>query len=295
MESDPQTPADRTDAMTPITPEPHPNLKGLRMLKDMLKPISSAAQITIPDEASEYLPDIVDGVMRSRKSIRAFLPKSVDMNDVRDILQVAARAPSGTNIQPWHAVCVDKAGIKQVHQAVRDSGIKPERAKWSDYEYYPQKFVDPYLERRKQLGAKLYGLIGLSKRDIPAMRAQFDRNYKFFDAPVGIFITIDRDLAVGSWLDLGMFIQNVLLAAQARGIASCPIAAFAPFHDQVRQVVDIPDQHILVCGIALGYADNSKPENQMHTPRAPLNAWTKFPESSATTAPRSTATTKEDA
>jgi nitroreductase len=286
---------DPRNRRNPKVVTPRPNLKGRKMFKNMLNPISSSTQITIPEEAAEYLPDIVDGVMRSRKSIRAFLPKSVDLNDVRDILEVAARAPSGTNIQPWNAYCVDKTGINKVHQAVRDSGIKPERAKWSDYEYYPKKFVDPFLERRKQLGAVLYGLVGISKRDIPAMRAQFDRNYKFFDAPVGVFVTIDRDLAVGSWLDLGMFIQNVLLAAQARGIGSCPIAAFAPFHAQVREVVDIPDQQILVCGIALGYPDNTKPENQMNTPRAPLKAWTKFPEATKATVPRNATSAKEDA
>jgi nitroreductase len=248
------------------------------MLKEIPKIASTSSQITQPEAISQYVPEIVDGVMRNRKSTRAFLPKPVNPNEVRDILEVAARAPSGTNIQPWNAYWINETEIKSVHQAIRDSGIKPERAPWSDFEYYPKKFVEPFLSRRRKLGAALYGLVGICKRDIPAMRAQFDRNYKFFDAPVGVFVTIDRDLAVGSWLDLGMFIQNVLLAAQARGLASCPIAAFAPFHDQVREVIDIPDQQILVCGIALGYADLSKPENLMQTPRARLEEWISFPE-----------------
>lgn len=243
------------------------------MLKELFKPNSPPPDFTGTKEITPYVPEVVDGVIRSRKSIRAFLPKKVNPLDVCDILEIAARAPSGTNIQPWKAYWVDKIGVDRVHKAILDSGIKPERAKWSEYQYYPDKFVDPFLTRRRSLGAALYQLLGISKRDVPAMRAQFDRNYKFFDAPVGIFITIDRDLAVGSWLDLGMFMQNVLLAAQARGISSCPIAAFAPYHEQVRKVVGIPMQEIVVCGIALGYPDLTKPENTLTTPRATLDSW----------------------
>jgi nitroreductase len=247
------------------------------MLKDLEK--IDPARVEFPDHATmaQYVPDIVDGVIRSRKSTRAYLPRPVSMADVRDILEISARAPSGTNIQPWQVYVVDKPGIDRVHAAILDSGIKPERAEWSDYQYYPEKFVDPFLTRRKELGKALYSLLGIDKRDIPAMRAQFNRNYKFFDAPVGVFVTIDRQLAVGSWLDLGMFIQNVLLAAQARGISSCPIAAFAPYHQQVRAVVDIPDRQVLVCGLALGYADLGKPENSLQTIRAALSEWITFP------------------
>ncbi|MCL3883034.1 nitroreductase [Marivita sp. GX14005] len=243
------------------------------MLQDLSRPdpvqINCASTLEMP----ACIPEVVDGVMRSRKSTRAFLPHPVSAGAVRDILEIAARAPSGTNIQPWKAYWVDRAGVDKVYGAIAQSGIKPERARWTEYQYYPENFVDPFLSRRRALGKALYNLLGISKRDIPAMRAQFMRNYRFFDAPVGIFVTIDRDLAVGSRLDLGMFIQNVLLAAQARGIASCPIAAFAPFHTQVRSVVGIPDQEILVCGIALGYADPTKPENALQTPRARLEEW----------------------
>ena len=246
------------------------------MLKDLPKIDVVPVEVSKAKTSAPRVSDIVDSVMKSRKSTRAFLPKPVSLTDVRDILKVAARAPSGTNIQPWQAYVADKNSIGDVYDAILASGIKPERAEWKEYQYYPEKFVDPFLTRRRRLGQALYGLLGISKRDIPAMRAQFNRNFNFFDAPVGIFIAIDRELAVGSWLDLGMFIQSVLLAAQGRGISSCPIAAFAPYQEQVRSVIEIPDQQILVCGIALGYPDPSKSENALKTPRAPLDEWVKF-------------------
>lgn len=256
------------------------------MLKELSKTEKAPADIARAEEIPDYVPEIVDGVMRSRKSTRAFLPRPVRADDVRDILEVAARAPSGTNIQPWKAYWVDKEGIDRVYDAILNCGIKPERAEWTDYKYYPDKFEEPFLTRRRNLGKALYGLLGISKRDIPAMRRQFNRNYNFFDAPVGIFVTIDRTLAVGSWLDLGMFMQNVFLAAQARGISTCPIAAFAPYHQQIRPVVGIPDQEIVVCGIALGYPDPSMPENALQTRRAPLDEWVKFPAGQASQARR---------
>lgn len=251
------------------------------MLKDLPKPDPAQVEVSNLEalaRLAEYVPEIVDGVMRCRKSTRAFLPTPVRLSDVRDILEIAARAPSGTNIQPWLAHVVDQKGIAAVHDAILNCGIKPERAEWTEYQYYPEKFEEPFLTRRRNLGQALYGLLRIDKRDLPAMREQFNRNYKFFDAPMGIFVTINRQLAVGSWLDLGMFIQSVLLAAQARGIASCPIAAFAPFHKQVRSVVAIPDREILICGIALGYADPARPENTLQTSRAPLCEWVRFPD-----------------
>ena len=217
--------------------------------------------------------DIVDAAITSRKSVRAFLPDPVAREDVRAILEVAARAPSGTNMQPWKAYVVGKPKIDEIFQAIMDSGIKPERAVWDDYQYYPKRFVEPYLARRRSLGAALYGLLGIEKRDVKRMRAQFNRNFNFFDAPVGVFVTIDRRLEAGSWLDLGMFVQNILIAAQGRDIASCPQAAFAPFHKQIRPLVGIPDTEILVCGIALGYEDKDKPENGLLSERAPPNQW----------------------
>lgn len=203
------------------------------------------------------------------------MPKPVSRDEVIAILEVAARAPSGTNMQPWKVYVVGKPKIDAIYETIMDSGIKPERAVWDDYQYYPKRFVEPYLARRRDLGAALYSLLGIEKRDVQKMREQFNRNFKFFDAPIGLFVTIDRRLEVGSWLDLGMFIQNILIAAQGRGISTCPQAAFAPFHKQIRPLVDIPDEEILVCGIALGYEDKEKIENGLRTLRAPTGTWVK--------------------
>jgi nitroreductase len=219
---------------------------------------------------------IVDEAIVSRRSVRAFLPDPIDDAVIREILDVAARAPSGTNMQPWR-VYVTKGAVKQrIADAIMDSGIRAEKAKWDEYKYYPDQFFEPYYARRRKVGFDLYGALGIGKRDVDQMRAQHDRNFVFFDAPVGMIFTIDRRLNQGSWIDYGMFLQNIMVAARARGLHTCPQAAFAPYHNQIRPVLDIPPEEIVVCGMALGYEDTSKPENNLRTERAPQEEWVKF-------------------
>ncbi len=215
-------------------------------------------------------------IVRSRRSVRAFLPDPVNEQTVRDILAVAARAPSGTNMQPWKVYVVTGKTKAAVADAILNSGIRAEKAEWDEYKYYPTQFFEPYLTRRRTVGFALYNLLGIGRRDVDLMRAQHDRNFVFFDAPVGMIVTIDRKLEVGSWLDLGMFIENILIAARGRGLHTCPQAAFAPYHRQLRPILDIPENEVVVCGIALGYEDTSKPENDLRTERAPLEEWTTF-------------------
>ncbi|PBB25806.1 nitroreductase [Mesorhizobium sp. WSM4311] len=227
----------------------------------------------IADEA-----EIVDEAIVSRRSVRAFLPDMVDDNTIRDILAVAARAPSGTNMQPWR-VYVTKGETKQrISDAVLNSGIRAEKADWDEYRYYPTQFFEPYLTRRRANGFGLYGALGIGRREVDRMRAQHDRNFVFFDAPVGMIFTIDRRLNQGSWIDYGMFLQNIMVAARGRGLHTCPQAAFAPYHRQIRPVLNIPDEEIVVCGMALGYEDTSKPENAFRTDRVPLEEWVSFSE-----------------
>ncbi len=218
----------------------------------------------------------VDEAITSRRSVRAFLPDPVNEQTVRDILAVAARAPSGTNMQPWKVYVVTGKTKAAVADAILNSGIRAEKAEWDEYKYYPTQFFEPYLTRRRTVGFALYNLLGIGRRDVDLMRAQHDRNFVFFDAPVGMIVTIDRKLEVGSWLDLGMFIENILIAARGRGLHTCPQAAFAPYHRQLRPILDIPENEVVVCGIALGYEDTSKPENDLRTERAPLEEWTTF-------------------
>jgi nitroreductase len=223
------------------------------------------------DEAS-----IVDEAIMSRRSVRAFLPDPVDDATIRDILEVSARAPSGTNMQPWR-VYVTKGETKQrISDAVLNSGIRAEKIAWDEYKYYPDQFFEPYQTRRRTVGFGLYSALGIGRREVERMREQHDRNFVFFDAPVGMIFTIDRRLNKGSWVDLGMFLENIMIASRGRGLHTCPQAAFAPYHRQIRPVLDIPEEEILVCGMALGYEDTTKPENQFRTERAPLEEWVTF-------------------
>ncbi|WP_442583322.1 nitroreductase [Mesorhizobium sp. ASY16-5R] len=223
------------------------------------------------DEAS-----IVDEAIMSRRSVRAFLPDPVDDATIRDMLEVSARAPSGTNMQPWR-VYVTKGETKQrISDAVLNSGIRAEKIAWDEYKYYPDQFFEPYQTRRRTVGFGLYSALGIGRREVERMREQHDRNFVFFDAPVGMIFTIDRRLNKGSWVDLGMFLENIMIAARGRGLHTCPQAAFAPYHRQIRPVLNIPEEEILVCGMALGYEDTTKPENQFRTERAPLEDWVTF-------------------
>lgn len=220
--------------------------------------------------------EIVDEAITSRRSVRAFLPDPVDDETIRDILRVASRAPSGTNMQPWK-VYVTKGEAKQrISDAILNSGIRAEKAKWDEYRYYPDQFFEPYLTRRRAVGFALYGALGLGRRDVDQMRAQHDRNFIFFDAPVGMIFTIDRRLNQGSWIDHGMFLQSIMIAARGRGLHTCPQAAFAPYHNQIRPVLGIPDEEVVVCGMALGYEDETKPENSLRTERAALDEFVSF-------------------
>lgn len=221
---------------------------------------------------------LVDEAIVSRRSVRAFLPDPVDDDAIRAILEVASRAPSGTNMQPWRTY-VTKGAVKQrITDAILNSGIRAEKAEWDEYKYYPDHFFDPYQARRRANGFGLYGALGIGRREVDKMRAQHDRNFVFFDAPVGMIFTIDRRLNQGSWIDYGMFLQNIMIAARARGLHTCPQAAFAPYHRQIRPILSITDEEVVVCGMALGYEDTSKPENSFRTEREPLETWVTFSE-----------------
>ena len=230
-----------------------------------------------PDKKNELsITDIVDQAMLTRRSVRAFLPDSVDDETIRDILRVAARAPSGTNMQPWKVYVVSGERKQALSEAILSSGVRPEKIEWDEYKYYPDKFFEPYLSRRRAVGYALYSLLGIGRREVERMRAQHDRNFTFFDAPVGLIFTIDRRLNKGSWIDLGMFVQSVMIAARGRDLHTCPQAAFAPYHKQIRPILGIPDEEIVVCGMALGYEDASKPENALRSERAPLEEFVSF-------------------
>ncbi len=220
----------------------------------------------------------VDQAIVTRRSIRAFLPTPVAREDIAAILEVAARAPSGTNIQPWKVTVLTGAARQRLSDAIvavyHDKEALAQHTE--EYAYYPREWKSPFIERRRKVGWDLYALLGLGRDNKAGMAAQHARNFQFFDAPVGLIFTIDRILEQGSWLDYGMFLQNIMVAARGRGLDTCPQAAFTQFHKIIAEQLALPDNETVVCGMALGYTDPSKIENSLITERVPLEQFARF-------------------
>lgn len=218
--------------------------------------------------------EAVEHVIRSRRAVRGFLPDPVDPALVRHLIELAAQAPSGTNMQPWKLRVIGPQTRARLEAALLAALEAGERPGVEEYRYYPEHFREPYLARRRKVGWDLYGLLGVVKGDTEGMKRQTAANLRFFDAPVALMLTIDRDLEIGSWLDLGMFIQTLLVATQGHGLDSCPQAIFAQFHTIVRRELAIPENEIVVCGIAIGKADPEAPANRLVPEREPVESFT---------------------
>jgi nitroreductase len=225
-------------------------------------------------------PASVDAAMLSRYSNRAFLTKPVERALLQDLLQVAARAPSGTNTQPWKVTVLQGASkdalvdkVITAHNAMAANPALAEEYK-EEYDYYPEKWISPYIDRRRECGFGLYGVLGLGKGDKAGMHAQHQRNYRFFDAPVGLMFTMDKVMGRGSLLDYGMFLQNIMLAARARGLHTCPQAAWNGFSKIILPHIGAADNDMLVCGMALGYADEGALVNTFATTRVDAQDFT---------------------
>ncbi len=220
----------------------------------------------------------VDWAMASRRSIRAFLPTPVPRADVEAILDVARYCASGVNTQPWHVHVVAGPARQRLSDAIMRVYDDPAAARLHEepYDYYPAAWTSPFLERRRKVGWELYGLLGIEKGDRPGMHEQHGRNYRFFDAPVGLMFTIDRCMGRGSLIDYGMFLQSIMVAARARGLDTCAQAAFNAFHTIIAAELGIPDGQMLVCGMSLGYADPASIENTLVTEREAVSAFTTY-------------------
>lgn len=217
----------------------------------------------------------VADAITGRRSIRAYLDKAVPRDVLTRVLTVAGRAPSGSNIQPWHVYVLEgaaKARLSAALLARHAVNAAPER----EYEYYPVAWREPYLGRRRACGFGLYKTLGIGRDDKTRMHEQHGQNFTFFGAPVGLIFTIDRDMEKGSWLDYGMYVQSVMLAARGEGLETCPQAAFAYHAATVQREVGIPAGQMVVCGIALGYADPAAAVNTFVTAREPLDAYVTF-------------------
>jgi len=219
----------------------------------------------------------VEEAVSQRRSVRAFLDTPVPRATVERILALAARAPSGTNMQPWKVQVLTGAARDRLCDAVTAAFDGPEKHA-NEWAYYPKEFREPYLSRRRKVGWDLYGLLGIARGESQRMHAQHGRNFRFFDAPVGMIFTIDRHLEIGSWLDYGMFLQNIMVLARSHGLDTCPQAAFAAYHKVIRAELGLDEEQVVVGGLSLGYADWSAVENTLVTGRVPLDRFVTFRE-----------------
>lgn len=212
----------------------------------------------------------------SRRSIRRYLPTPADADTVRAILDLAARAPSGTNVQPWKVYALAGAEKEALGRAIAEKYLASGSEGADEIEYYPKQWVEPWLSRRRKVGADLYALLGIDKGDKEKATRQWLRNYRFFDAPVGLIFTFDRFFGQGMLLDYGMFLENLMLAARARGLDTCMQLAFADFHATIRSALGLPENERVIGGMALGHADPDAPENRLDTERVPAREFTEF-------------------
>jgi nitroreductase len=245
--------------------------------KDKMGGAPSEAAVELPsaDLSEDRAIEAVDRAIRERQATRNFAPTSVARRTVEEILDVARFAPSGANTQPWTVYVLGGRVKPAMSESLSRAHSSPARDSYvSEYAYYSSEMPEQKQQRRDEFGRLYYGSLGIRIDDIEGRLAQTGKNYSFFGAPIGLIFTIDRRLEKGSWLDMGMFIQNVMLAATARGLATCPQAAFAKYHALIRTVLEIPDEEIVVCGMSLGYAapDSSIPR----MPRAQVSDFAIF-------------------
>ena len=214
--------------------------------------------------------------LSTRRAVRAFTQQQVERATVERILKLAANAPNGSNIQPWHVYVLHGEKRDKLCADIMAADAADAPGHEEEYQYYPTEWFEPYVGRRRQLGKALYALVGVAKGDTAAMKAQQARNYVFFDAPVGLFFTLHKNQKYGAWIDIGTFLQSVMIATRGEGLHSCPQQSFSKYHKIVRQHVPIPDDHILVCGMAMGYADPDAVVNQLVPERVPLEDYATF-------------------
>ena len=244
-----------------------------------MKELSTSQVSTVVADA-----DSVDAAILSRFSARAYLNKPVEKSVLEDVLQVAARAPSGTNTQPWKVYVLQGATkdklVNEVCAAHNAMAANPALAAEyaEEYDYYPSKWVSPFIDRRRECGFGLYGVLGIGKGDKEKMHLQHQQNYRFFDAPVGLIFTVDKVMGRGSLLDYGMFLQSVMVAARARGLHTCPQAAWNHFSKIIYKHVGASDKEMMVCGMSLGYADEDAVVNTFKTTRVDARDFTHWVE-----------------
>ncbi len=228
----------------------------------------------MPD-INQPAPEVFDAA-RTRRSIRAYKTDLVPHETLRDIVALGRHAPSGSNIQPWRVHVLTGATLQRVGSAIRQAFLTDEPGHVRDYDYYTDPVVEPYLARRRECGWGLYGILGIGRGDHEKSKVYRASNYIFFGAPAGLIFTIDRKLEKGSWLDYGMFLQTLMLAARARGLHTCPEASIASYPDIVRRELGLGQERVVICGMAMGYADADAVVNTFQPPRIVLEEYATF-------------------
>ena len=217
----------------------------------------------------------VSEAIKMRKSTRAFLDKPVNVKQIIQILDLARLAPSGVNTQPWQVAVVTGDKKHQIEEALQNAFKNGIKAKM-DYQYYPLEWNDPYKSRRKACGLQLYSALEITREDKDKQKSQWLANYRAFDAPVMLLFFMDSNMEAGSFLDYGMFLQSLMLAAVAEGLAVCPQAALAEYPKIVKEILGYPEESTLMCGMALGYEDIRAQVNSYRTPREEVTTFTQF-------------------
>lgn len=226
-------------------------------------------------DLNQPAPDVF-AAARTRRSIRAYKPDAVPREVLREIVELGRHAPSGSNIQPWHVHVLTGAALARLGGAIQRAFLDDEPGHHRDYEYYTDPIVEPYLARRRQCGWGLYDTLGIGRGDHDKSKAYRARNYNFFGAPAGLVFTIDRKLEKGSWLDYGMFLQTLMLAARAKGLHTCSEASIASYPDIVRRELGLSADWVVICGMAMGYADPQAVVNTFQPPRIAVDDYAVF-------------------
>ena len=215
----------------------------------------------------------VSEALVTRKSVRAFKPDPVSRETVEKLLALAARAPSGGNLQPWKVHVLIGAAKDELVRRAKARMLENPRGGVPEYHIYPPELTEPYKTRRFVVGEQMYATMGIARENKAGRLQQFVRNWEFFGAPVGMIFSIERQMQQGQWSDLGGFLQSIMLLAREHGIHTCAQEAWAPFHEVIRDYLKVPQEEIIFCGMALGYADESAPINTLISERAAMAEW----------------------
>jgi len=219
--------------------------------------------------------NVYDAV-QTRRSVRGFLDRPVPDQTMRRILQAAARAPSGGNLQPWHVTVVTGAALQRLKDIMKDRVREAPDGETAEYKIYPDKLVAPYRDRRFKVGEDLYGHLEIPRDDKAARKRWFSENYQFFGAPMALFVNVHRMMGPPQWSDLGMFMQTVMLLLREEGLDSCAQECWAIYPETIGAFLNTPPEQMLFSGMAIGYADPDAPANRLAAAREDVEAFADF-------------------